>query len=377
MKSFRRVIEDIEEIIEGKRPEQGIQEALDYANSIIETIREPLLVLDADLRIVTANRAFYVAFNLTPQLSENRLIYELGNRQWDIPALRELLEEILPKNTAFNDFEVDYEFPDIGRRVLLLNARRIYSAGQRTQRILLTIEDITERKKLEQLKDEFIGMVSHELSRPLTIITGSLNTVLDESTILSEQERIHLLRNSALQADALTHLLGNLLELARIQAERLILHAEPIGVSVIAKNVVERISEQYPGHEFSLDFPMELPRLNADPIRLERILYNLVDNGRKYSPEGTEVKISAKTDGDYLVIAVSDQGVGIATSDYEKIFGAFERLENIGYKHSKGIGLGLLVCRRLVEAHGGKIWVESEPEKGSTFFFTIPCLHEA
>jgi two-component system cell cycle sensor histidine kinase/response regulator CckA len=673
MKSRKRVIEDIKEIVEEKHPEQGLREALDYANSIIETIHDSLLVLDADLRVVSANEAFYETFELTPSHTEGKLIYELGNGQWDIPELRELLEEILPKNTAFNDFEVDHEFPSIGRRVMLLNARRMLSRGQKTRRILLAIREITarkqteqalqqadsrldiknriadifltvpddemygevlqvilkairsrygifgyidelgnlvipsmtrdiwqkckvpdktivyppenwggiwgralkekktlyanrglhvpeghipvvrvlvvpilysgeligllevankgtayddedksyletlanyiapvlnarlerdkqekerklaehelaaselqyrrlfeaandgilivnadtgqiedinpflldmvgfskreiigkklweigmlkhaelsrerfrilqdkkyvryedlpletkdsrqidvefvsnvyevngkkviqcnirdisERKELDRLKDEFIGMVSHELSRPLTVIAGCLNTVLDEATKLSEQERSHLLRNAALQTDAMTHLLGNLLELARVQAERLILHAEPIEVSIVAKNVVERITEQYPTHKYSLDFPAELPTVDADPVRLERILYNLLDNARKYSQEGSEVKVFAKADNDNVIIGVTDQGVGIATSNQDKIFVAFERLEQSGFKRTTGIGLGLLVCRRLVEAHSGRIWVESAPGKGSTFFFSLPC----
>ena len=150
MESHKGVVEDIKEIIEEKRPEQGLREALDYANSIIETIHDSLLVLDADLRVVSANEAFYETFELTPSHTEGKLIYELGNGQWDIPELRELLEEILPKNTAFNDFEVDHEFPSIGRRVMLLNARRMLSRGQKTQRILLAIREITARKQTEQ-----------------------------------------------------------------------------------------------------------------------------------------------------------------------------------------------------------------------------------
>jgi len=502
MKSRKRVIEDIKETIEGKHPEQALQEALGYVQSIIEMMRDSLLVLDDSLRVISANQSFYDIFLVRPEDIEGKFIYELGNRQWDIPELRKLLEEILSDNTTFEDIEVKQEFPDIGQRVMILNARRIYSAEIKAQRILLAIKDITkrkraerelatselqyrrlfetahegilivnaetgqiedvnpflldmvgfskreilgkklweigmlehanlsrerfrvlqdrkyiryedipletkdgrqvdvefasnvyevngkkvvqcnirditERKELDRLKDEFIGMVSHELSKPLTVITGCMNTVLDEATNLSEQERTHLLRNAALQADALTHLLGNLLELARVQADRLILHAEPIEAQFVAKSVVERITEQYPTHKYSLNFPPGLPPVDADPVRLERILYNLLDNARKYSPEGSEVRVFAKPDKDNVIIGVSDQGVGIATSDHEKIFGSFERLEHVGFKQTKGIGLGLLVCRRLVEAHGGRIWLESAPDAGSTFFFNLPCKRGA
>jgi PAS domain S-box-containing protein len=232
--------------------------------------------------------------------------------------------------------------------------------------------DITKRKELDHLKDEFIGMVSHELGNPLTVITGCLNTVLDEATNLSEQERSHLLRNAAKEAEVLSHLLGNLLELSRAQAERLILHDEPIKIDIVARDVIESITEQYPTYKLLLDIPEGLPSVDADPLRIERILYNLLDNACKYSPKGSEVKVFAKPDKDNLIIGVSDQGAGIATSDHEKIFGAFERLEPTAPRRAKGSGIGLLVCQRLVEAHGGRIRVESAPGKGSTFLFTLP-----
>ena len=497
-KMRKLISEDIQGFFKGRHSKQALEGALRYVQSVIETIRDPLLVLDDSLKVISANQSFYDIFLVRPEDTEGSLIFELDDGQWEIPRLRELLEEILPKNTFFNDFEIDHDFPGIGRRVMLLYARRIYSEGHETQRILLGIEDITERKlmeqevaasevryrrlfetaqdgilildagtaqiqginpfliemlgytqqellgkklweigpvkdieasqkafkklqdheyiryedlpletregkqiqvefvsnvypvngrkviqcnirdvtkrrKLEQLKDEFIGMVSHELGNPLTVITGCLNTVLDEATNLSEEERNHLLRNASKEADTLSHLLGNLLELARVQAERLILHYEPISVDIVLKNTIERIMEQYPAYKLLLDFPKDLPSVNADPLRVERILYNLLDNACKYSPEGSEVKAFAKLGKDGVIIGISDQGVGIATTERNKIFQAFERLEPTTAGRAKGSGIGLMVCQRLVEAHGGRIWVESALGKGSTFFFSLPC----
>jgi PAS domain S-box-containing protein len=460
-------------------------------------MRDPLVVLDASLRVISANQSFYDIFLVRPEDAVGNLIYELNDGQWDIPKLRELLEEILPKNTSFNDFEIDHNFPGIGRRIMLLNARRVYSKGHKTQRILLGIEDITERrhmeqavaasevryrrlfetaqdgiliidaetakiedinpflvdmlgfshqellgkrlweigpvkdieasqkafkelqnseyiryedlpletregrqiqvefvsnvysvngrkviqcnirdvterKKLDQLKDEFISMVSHELSSPLTIITGSLNTILSEEEQLSQDEMHHLIQNAALSADTLSQLLGNLLELSRAQAERLILHVEPIRLDIVVNNTVERVMEQYPTHKFVIDFPVELALVNADPLRIERILYNLLDNARKYSPKGSEIRVFAREEKSRLIIGVSDQGAGIAKPGQAIIFKPFERLKPVGFEGAKGAGLGLLVCRRLVEAHGGQIWVESKPGQGSSFFFSLP-----
>ena len=138
------------QIAERKRAEETFEKAQKYTESIVETIREPLLVLTADLKVITANRSFYETFQVTPEETEGRFVYSIGNHPWDIPALRELLEEIIPQNTHFNDFEVDHEFPAIGRRTMLLNARRIYREGKGTDRILLALEDITDRKQSEE-----------------------------------------------------------------------------------------------------------------------------------------------------------------------------------------------------------------------------------
>ncbi|MDI6872678.1 MEDS domain-containing protein [Candidatus Solincola sp.] len=134
---------------ERKRSILQMEEARAFSKAVVDTVREPLLVLDVDLRMVAANRSFYRTFRVTPEETEGKPIYELGNRQWDIPALRELLEEIVPRNTSFEDYAVEHDFPRIGRKVMLLNARRLYREDERTQLILLAMEDITERRAAE------------------------------------------------------------------------------------------------------------------------------------------------------------------------------------------------------------------------------------
>ena len=131
-----------------------IQDALEYTKNIINIVREPLIILYEDLSVALANRSFYQAFKVKPGETEGQLIYDLGNRQWDIPKLQELLEDILPKTTSFDNFEVEHDFPDIGKRVMLLNACRIYLEANRTKLIILAIEDITERKEIEGLREK-------------------------------------------------------------------------------------------------------------------------------------------------------------------------------------------------------------------------------
>ena len=142
---------------------QPITRMGEVAESIVATVREPLLVLDADLRVLTANRSFCETFHVPSGESVGQRVYDLGNGQWDIPKLRELLEEILPTNSAFEDFEVEHDFETIGPRIMLLNARRIYREANETQMILLAIEDVTDRKRAET---EAASLDSHVTPRP-------------------------------------------------------------------------------------------------------------------------------------------------------------------------------------------------------------------
>ena len=238
--------------------------------------------------------------------------------------------------------------------------------------MMASFVDITERKKLEQLKDEFIGLVSHELRTPLTVIGGCLSTLLTEWNRLSPSEVQQLLKDALLESESLSHLIENLLELARAQAQQLSLYSEPTNVKTLVKEALSKIKRQAPAHRFVTSIPDKLQLINADPLRIERILYNLLDNAAKYSPPGSQIKVSANVEPERLVIGVNDHGKGLSSSEQARIFGPFQRLENSRPDQARGAGLGLMVCRRLVEAHGGEIWVESKKGRGSTFFFSLP-----
>jgi len=233
-------------------------------------------------------------------------------------------------------------------------------------------EDVTERKKLDELKDEFIGLVSHELRTPMTVIMGALNVLLTSETSLSVEERHDLLQEAASETEELSTMLTNLLELSRAHAGRLSLRVEPVSIDTVIKGVVEKFRQQSPTHEFKIDLPGRLPRIHADTQRLEHILRNLLDNAVKYSPQGSEIRVFGKEEDGRLIIGISDHGRGISPADQAKLFTPFERVVDGVLDAIKGTGLGLLVCRRLVEAHSGRIWLESEPGRGSTFFFSIP-----
>jgi len=151
-----------------------------------------------------------------------------------------------------------------------------------------------------------------------------------------------------------------------------VLCTEYVDVRKLIDSAVDRIKSQLgKGHRVVIDLPADLPPAPADAVRVERILHNLLDNAVKYSPRGGDIRVFARRDREQIVVGVSDQGIGISTDDQKRIFANFERVESLA-SGIKGTGLGLAVCRFLVEAHQGKLWVESQPGQGATFCFTLP-----
>ncbi len=230
--------------------------------------------------------------------------------------------------------------------------------------------DVTDRKKTEEIKDEFIGMVSHELKTPLTVVTGAI--VVAQTPNLPEVEKKSLLADAAWGADTMADIVDNLLELSRWQSNRLVLQQSSLDLGAVLSRIVNQAGTKSPKHKVVAQIGANLPHVSADLTRIERIMDNLIDNAIKYSPNGGDVIVSANAEADYLLVGVTDQGIGISAEQRERLFQRFSRLETVAGTAIQGVGLGLVVCRRLVEAHGGKIWVESELGRGSTFYFTLP-----
>jgi PAS domain S-box-containing protein len=235
--------------------------------------------------------------------------------------------------------------------------------------VVLVFRDITERKKLDLAKDEFIGLVSHELRNPLTIVTGSLATAMTPG--ISEADARMLIENALEGSRSMNDIISNLLELSRYQANRLRMADEAVDVSAVYEKVVEKIKQEYPSMTYTLEKEPDVPVVRADRLRVERILSNLIENAAKYSSGGSTITTRIGTSTDGLRVEVIDQGIGIPEERQCELFEPFRRLVNHS-EYTKGLGLGLVVCKRLVEAHGGKIEVKSKPGEGSNFAFTLP-----
>jgi PAS domain S-box-containing protein len=358
-----------QDITERKMAEENLRQTRDYLDKLITYANAPIIVWDPELKVTRFNHAF--------ERLTGRSASEMVGKKVDILVPADKRDEALNNITRttregerWEVVEVPIQHVDGSVRTVLWNSATIFEADGKTP--LATIaqgQDITELKKTDEMKDEFIGLVSHELRTPLTVITGSLRSAMSPG--ISPEDTSELIQNAVEGADSLAAILENMLELSRHQANRLQLHIEPVTIPDVAQGVIERVKGQGAGQRFSVGFPPDLPPVEADQIRVERILYNLLENAAKYSPEESEIRVSGRRDGGFVLTQVTDQGEGIPGNDRDKLFELFGRLEERG-RSARGLGLGLVVCKRLVEAQGGWIRLDSEPRKGSTFTFALP-----
>jgi PAS domain S-box-containing protein len=341
-----------------------------YAEAIVETVREPLVILDEKLRIKTVNKSFFDTFKVNKEETYNKLIFDLGNGQWNIPSLRKLLTELLPKSTHFKDYEVTHKFDDIGERTMLLNARRIVLEGQKTELILLAIEDITERKTLEQQKDDFIGIASHELKTPLTSIKAYTQILLKILGDSGNKPALQALNRIDSQLSRLNDLVRDLLDVSRIQTGRLDLKSERFHIRELLEEVATDIRNTVSTHTLTMQ---HIPNctIYGDKNRIGQVLTNLIENAIKYSPDADTVIINIKKHNQKLIASVKDFGVGIPKEDQAKVFDRFYRVKAHGDRF-QGQGLGLFIAAEIIKQHGGEILVDSVYGKGSTFCFTLP-----
>jgi two-component system CheB/CheR fusion protein len=366
-------------------------EANEFAESIINTVREPLIVLDHDLRVVKVSSSFCEFFKVNTEETVGQLIYDLGNKQWDIPKLRELLETILPQKATFDNYEVEHDFVTIGRRIMLLNARQIQRISGKEKIILLAIEDITEKKKFERevltarniaevasrVKSDFLASMSHELRTPLNSIIGFSEVLEDEllgELNPSQREDVQYILKAGRH---LLSLINDILDLAKVESGKMQLEVERVSLKGLLESMLAMHREKASRHGISIDLQMETVAdmtIEADERKLKQILLNLLSNAVKFTPDGGSVRVMAMTlSGEKEIeISVEDTGIGIKPEDIQKLFKEFSQLDYVYDKEYGGTGLGLALTKKLVELQGGRIRVVSEFGKGSRFTFVLP-----
>lgn len=359
------------------------------AMAIVATVRQPLLVLAEDLRVVSANPAFYRQFLTEPESTIDVPLWELGNGQWDIPLLRGLLEDILEEHGVVEGFEVSHDFERLGHREFVLNARQVVLEQQQFRLVLVAFEDVTEQRAAQramqesavQLRrsnrdlEEFAHAASHDLQEPLRKVRTFADRFVRsvDRASLSEQQQQFLERMHDAAGRMQTRI-DDLLKLARIT--RVSPRRQVIAVEDVLKGVLRDLDTAIAAEGAVVDVG-PLPDLEADPTLLALLLQNLVSNALKYRRPDVPPRIRIRS-ADVLdrtgrpaaEITVTDNGIGFDPEYAERIFLPFERLH--GSAEYEGSGVGLAISMRVAEAHGGTIHADGAPGRGATFTVVLP-----
>jgi signal transduction histidine kinase/CheY-like chemotaxis protein len=382
----------MEDVTERRRSQHLLEQIETYAQDVVDTVREPLLILDSSLRVHSANRAFYQTFHVSSEETENRLIYELGNGQWDIPDLRTLLEDIVPKSSFFNDFELEHHFPVIGRRVMLLNARKLRQ-GSHAELLVLAMEDVTERRRAEaevakakeaaetanRTKSLFLANMSHELRTPLNAILGFSEMLHEEAVERDLQDFSADLQKISTAGKHLLGLINDILDLSKIEAGKMELHLEIFDISSLIAEVSSTIEMQASknGNTLEITCSPDIGAMRADLSKVRQGLFNLVSNAAKFT-HGGQIKVEAERqlmDGsDWIRFRVSDTGIGLSAEQILRLFQSFTQADASTTRKFGGTGLGLALTRRFCQMMGGDVTVHSVLGTGSVFTIKLPAM---
>lgn len=309
------------------------------------------------------------ALGITPA---NQLLEIVKQRGWQ----HLVRVPLTSKETTLGHIEIfSQEFRELDpQQIRLLNAigRQVGMAIE-NERLSKEAAEIRVIQELDHLRSELIGNVSHELRTPVGLIKAASTTLLAKDVEFDRETQELLLRGIDEETDRLEHIVNNLLDLSRLEQKRLTLELSTTDMSQLICNIIELMQPHMPSNlKMSHNFSNQSLVVNVDATRIEQVLRNLVTNAVKYSPDGGTINIKGWQDKQELFIQVNDQGMGIPAADVNKIFERFYRVENEITQKVSGVGLGLTISREIVEAHGGRMWVESESGVGSTFYFTLP-----
>ena len=237
--------------------------------------------------------------------------------------------------------------------------------------IIATVRDITHFREADELKSTFISVISHELKTPVALIKGYVGTLRREDATWDPMIIKDSLEVIEEEADRLTELIDNLLDASRLQAGALSINHSDVDLLELVERIAQRLRTQSTIHNIVVDFPEPFPVILADDDRMSQVISNLISNSIKYSPQGGEIRISAQVLARQVVICVYDQGPGIAPEDLPHVFDRFYRASDAS-RTTKGAGLGLYLARAVIEAHGGRIWVDPKPGDGARVCFSLP-----
>ena len=336
----------------------------DFSVAVLGSMSEGVVVVNGEGRIVFANEGFAAAVGV--ELSQCR-----GRPLLDVTRQQELVIAVERAMSQREMVSGEVEFGTVRPRSFELAAARVEAPT--TSGAVLVLHDVSEIRRLERVRRDFVANVSHELRTPLTAIQGFAETLLGGALEDPKASRrfLEIVRDHAARLGRLT---DDLLMLSAIEAGKLTFEMRPLNIAGLMDTCLETAALKAQAKSITLaaDCPRDLPTARGDIMRLQELLQNLLDNALQYTPEGGSVNVRARQENGNVVVCVQDTGMGIPVAEQERIFERFYRLDAARSRAVGGTGLGLSIARHIAEAHGGRIWVESEVGRGSCFYVTIP-----
>jgi two-component system, OmpR family, phosphate regulon sensor histidine kinase PhoR len=340
------------------------------SSAILRSMVEGVAVIDAQEKLVFCNRAFSEIWNLESAAVEGRPVIEAVRNSDLLGLIRRALrgEEGLRSDIAMGIVQ-QRNFSVTATPVLALEGAL---AGDKPNGAVVVLHDVTELRRLERVRHDFVANVSHEFKTPLTAIQGFAETLLSGALEDPRNNRrfLEIIRDHATRLAVLT---DDLLKLARIEAGKLEVQFVPVQLADVIERCAETTLLKAGRKKITLetDVPPNLPVVHGDASLLRDVVQNLLDNAVQYTSEGGRVRISATAGPREAVVTVDDTGIGIPLADQERIFERFYRVDAARSREAGGTGLGLSIAKHIVEAHGGRLWVESEVGRGSKFSFSV------
>jgi two-component system phosphate regulon sensor histidine kinase PhoR len=344
------------------------------SSAILRSMVEGVAVIDAQERLVFCNRAFSEILNLDSAGSEGHPVIEVVRNSDLLGLIRRALlgEEGLQSNIAMGIVQ-QRSFSVTAAPVKPLEASTAAGAAEKPSGAVVVLHDVSELRRLERVRQDFVANVSHEFKTPLTAIQGFAETLLAGALEDPKNNRrfLEIIRDHAARLARLT---DDLLKLARIEAGKLEVAFQPVAVAELIEScsATTMLKASRKQISFTVNVPPGLPAVLGDPGLLHDLLQNLFDNAIQYTPEGGQIDVSASAEAREAVITVTDTGIGIPLADQERIFERFYRVDAARSREAGGTGLGLSIAKHIVEAHGGRLWVDSAVGRGSKFFVAVP-----
>ncbi len=341
-----------------------LTEERERSATILRSMVEGVAVIEPKQKIAFCNDAFCQALGLKGLPCAGRLLVEVTRQSGLLDLVQQALDS---RQTVSGEIEMGAASP----RVFATTAAPLTGANTG---VVLVLHDITELRKLERMRRDFVANVSHEFKTPLTAIQGFAETLLGGALDDARNSRhfLEIIRDHAVRLSRVTN---DLLKLSSIEAGKLELQRQPIAVPELVQACLETDRKKAEQHQLALaaECSEGLPLLQGDAARLREALLNLLDNAIQYTPPGGKITVRASTSNGQVIIAVSDTGIGIPKMEQQRIFERFYRVDDARSREVGGTGLGLSITRHLVEAHGGRIEVDSEVGRGSTFSLFLPA----